>query len=208
MARPAFFVFGIIIIPPSGDDIGHRQSAVAHHGRRQLAPRREGFYHHQIGHRCIQLRWSVVFLAHQIDPDRGAFVVRLDHIGRRHHVARTDIRLGANHTVHNRQARIAVNRLGAFLVHRHGRRQHTRMRIRQTHPFKHALHTAVFAPAPVQTIQHGTGFHPGKHSAEVGACIDLDNLISVFFPQSRSACAPCVKRHLALCGRATHHYCY
>ena len=87
VARAAGGVLGVVVVPAVGDDVGDRQRPVAHHRRGQLAAGDVLLDHHHVGHVVAELRRAVGALEHDVDADRGALVVRLHHVGRRHRVA-------------------------------------------------------------------------------------------------------------------------
>ncbi len=189
MTRSAGFVLGIVVIPPIRDDVGHPERPVAHDGCGQLAARHIGLDHHVVGHVGAQLRWAVRVLEHQIDADAGPFVVGLDHIGRRHHMACAHVTGRYDHAVDHRQTGGAVHVLGALFVHGQRRGQHTGMRIGHPNPFQQTLNAAVFAPTAMQAVQDGIRFDGVQNGNEVGACIDLNHSVSLV-PQRRCAGSP------------------
>ena len=91
MARATLCVLCIIIIPALGDDLGHSQRLIPHHGGRQLAASRISFNHHSFGHILVELGRPVRGLLHDVNTHRRSFIVGLHNIGRRHHMRRADI---------------------------------------------------------------------------------------------------------------------
>ena len=205
VARSASGVFRLVVIPAICQDFRHAQRAVAHDSAGQLPSRQEGFDHHGLGHLVRQFRRSIRVGIHQIDTDGRPLIIRLHHIGRRHDViGHHGIFVGQN-AFRNRQASSAIHILGALFIHRQRRRQHTRMRVRQTHPFQNALHTAVFAPTAMQTVEHNIRRYFGKAHRQIGACIDLNHFES-YVPQSSGAFTPRAEGNLAFSRGSAHQY--
>ena len=103
-----------------------RERPVAHHRRRQLAAGDILLDEQHVGHVVAELRRAVGALDHQVDPDRGALVVRLHHVGRRHRVAPAHLLLADEPPGRHRQAGGGEDRLGAVLVHGERRGEHAR----------------------------------------------------------------------------------
>mmetsp|Transcript_29190 Transcript_29190/g.56416 ORF Transcript_29190/g.56416 Transcript_29190/m.56416 type:complete len:273 (-) Transcript_29190:7778-8596(-) len=202
MPRAAGFVFGVVIVPAIGDDVGHAQGPLPHHRCGQLATRRVGLDHDVLRHILSQLRRAVGVLVHQINADAGPFVVGFNHIGRRHHVGGTHITGGHDHAVHDGQSCGAVDVLCPLLVHGQRRGQHARMRVRHADPFQQPLDAAIFAPTAMQAVQDGRGLNGLQNGNEVGASIDLNHLISSPSQCGRTSLPAC-QGHLALCRGAT-----
>ena len=202
MPAAARLVLGVIIVPAVGDDIRHPQRPVAHHRRRQLAPRGIGLDHHPIRHRGRQPR-RIRPLADDIDPDRGPLVIGLHHIGRGQHMPRLHLFPRCQHAFHHRQTGGAVDFLGLDLVHRQGRGQHAGMRIGDAKPFQQALDAAILAPAAMQGVEADVGAQFGQPRRQIGAAIDLRHLVTSL-PQGLGAFAPRDKRHFPLSGKPTH----
>ena len=135
MARATRRIFGIIIIPAISDDFGDAQGAIPQNCGGQLASLGKGFDHNNVRHRRVQLWRRVRAIHDQVHPNRRSFGIWFNHIGWRHHMARTDIAFGRKNAVNDRQTIAAVNFFRPLLVHRQRRRQNARMRIRDMQPF-------------------------------------------------------------------------
>ena len=159
MARTAGRVFGFIIIEfQIGDDLRHAQGPVAHHRDGEFAPGHEFFHHHLV--RQIPLiaaqrgGRAIVAGAYNKDAHAGAFVDRLDHIGRLHQVPFRDLAAVGHDGFHHRQASRAIDVLGSLLVHGKRGGEHAGMGVRQPHQFQQPLHRAVLAESPMQGIKY------------------------------------------------------
>jgi hypothetical protein len=182
VARAAGLVFGIIVIPAVGQDVGHRQGAVAHHSGRHLSARGESLDHHGVRHIIRQLRRPVACVMHQIDANAGPFVIGLHDIRRRHHMSGAHISRVCDDAFHDRQTSCNKGVFGALFIQRKGRSQHPRVSIRNTQPFKQTLHAAVFAPAAMQSVKDDSRHFGSQTRRQISPSVKFHNRES-FIPQ-------------------------
>jgi hypothetical protein len=203
MARPARLVLRVVVVPAVRQDVGHGERAVAHHGRGELPARRIGLDHHDLGHLGRQPRRRIRALGHDVDADRGAFVVGLHDIRRRQDMPRLDLGLAGQAAFHHGKPLGPVGGLGALLVHGERGGEHAGMGVGDAQPFEQALHAAILAPAAMKRVERDVGGDLGKTLGEVRTCVHLHHVIP-FCPQGGRAFATRRQRHLAL-GRGSAH---
>ncbi len=197
--RAAGAVFGVVVVPAVGLDVGDGKCPVAHHRDGELPPRNVALDHHDLGHLGPELRRPVRRLVHEVDADRRSLVVGLHDIGRLHHVPRPDLRRAGEPAFGHRQPLGAERRLRTRLVHGERRGEHARMGVGQPQPLEQPLHATILAPAAVERVKNDIGVRFGKPRGQVEAGVDLRHL-ETLVPQRGRAAFPRREGDLALGG--------
>ena len=189
-------IFGVEIIKAAlGLEFGHQQRPVTQHGGGQLAPADEW-----LGQQALELlpralaggadRVAIIALSrNDRDPDRRAFVDRLQDIGPLERVAlenlldRHDPPAGHRYPVRDQRL------LGQLLVDRDHRGDHSGMGIGQPHQVHHALYRAIFAGGTVERVEHHVGRSFVQPLRHIMAHIDPGHPVAALLQRQSDALA-------------------